>query len=267
MYATLSKKIKTDKRDARALCDACEKGNYRAAHRSSDAQRQIRAELITRETLVATRTRYIAVVRSLLRREGIRVQSCGAGYFRLHVAEMDLPQSLRGALEPLLEVLRVVDEQISEADEQLAEIAKAEPLIKRLCLIPGVGPVTSITYVAILGEANRFASAKQVGAYLGLVPQEDSSGERQQRGHITKAGNTRLRSLLVEVGWLILHSKKAEVQGLKQWALRIAQRRGKRIAVVALARKLAGILYVMWRDGRDFDPTRLQTQVARATIS
>ncbi len=189
MYATLSKKIKTDKRDARALCDACARGTYRRAYRSTAAQRQVRAELIARETLVATRTKYISVIRSLLRREGFRVQSCGAQYFHAHVEALNLPAHLRSAIAPLLTILSSLGEQISQADEQLAEVSKSEPLIKRLCLIPGVGPVTSITFVAILGEARRFASAKQVRAYLGLVPQEESSGEHQRRGHITKAGN------------------------------------------------------------------------------
>jgi len=267
MYSTLSKKVKTDKRDARALCDACEKGNYRPAYRGTDAQRQVRAELIARETLVATRTKYISVIRSMLRREGVRVGGCAAGHFRRHVEAMNLPEHLRAATIPLLEVLRVLDEQISQADEKLAEAADSEPLIRRLCLIPSIGPVTSITFVALLGECSRFASAKQVRAYLGLVPKEDSSGERKLRGHITKAGNSRMRSLLVEVGWSILSSKKAEVQGLRQWALRVAARRGKRVAVVALARKLAGILYAMWRDGTRFDPSRVQPASAAATGS
>ena len=258
MYATLSKKIKTDRRDARALCDACERGTYRPAYRRTDSQQRVRAELIARETLVATRTKYISVIRSMLRREGVRVQSCAAGYFRRHVEAMNLPEHLRSATGPLLEVLRVLDEQISRADERLEEVATRQPLIKRLCLIPSVGPVTSITFVALVGECSRFSSAKQVRAYLGLVPREDSSGERKLRGHITKAGDSRMRSLLVEVGWSILSSKKAGVQGLRQWALRVAARRGKRVAVVALARKLAGILYAMWRDGTEFDPGRMR---------
>ena len=258
MYATLSKKIKTDKRDARALCDACERGTYRRAYRSTDSQRQVRAELMARETLVATRTKYISVVRSMLRREGVRLQRCAAEYFRPYTEAAELPSHLRAAVSPLLDVLRTVDEKIAAADEKLAEIAKEEPLVHKLCMIPGIGPVTSITFVAILGAASRFTGAKQVGAYLGLVPKEDSSGERQQRGHLTKAGNSRMRSLLVEVSWLIFYSKKEAVRPLKEWATRIAERRGKRIAVVALARKLAGILYAMWRDGKEFDPARLR---------
>jgi len=221
----------------------------------------VRAELIARETLVATRTKYISVIRSMLRREGIRVPGCGAQYFRAHVEAMSLPAHLRSAIAPLLTILSTLGEQIREADKHLAEVAESEPLIKRLCLMPGIGPVTSITFVAILGEASRFTSAKQVRAYLGLVPQEDSSGERKLRGHITKAGNSRVRSLLVEVAWLILASKKEELRELKGWATRIAERRGKRVAVVALARKLAGILYAMWRDGTQFDPARLRQAV------
>lgn len=98
----------------------------------------------------------------------------------------------------------------------------------------------------------RFGDAHQVGSYLGLVPSEFSSGERQHRGRITKRGNARVRSLLVEAGWRILRSRKSEGAHLKAWAMQIAARRGKRIAVVALARRLSGILYAMWRDGTEY---------------
>ena len=119
----------------------------------------MRAELIARETLVATRTKYISVIRSMLRREGVRVKSCASSYFRRHVEEMELPEHLQVAVRPLLEVLKIVDEQIQGADEKLAEVAREEPLVKRLCLIPGIGSVTSITFVAIVGTASRFTSA------------------------------------------------------------------------------------------------------------
>ena len=89
--------------------------------------------------------------------------------------------------------------------------------------------------------------------YLGLVPREHSSGERQLRGRISKAGNKRARSLLVEAAWTIMRNKKPATKALREWAARIAARRGKRIAAVALARRLAGILYAMWRDGTAYD--------------
>jgi len=104
-----------------------------------------------------------------------------------------------------------------------------------------------------------------VEAYLGLVPREWSSSEVQRRGHITKAGHSRMRWLLVEAAWrLATHKKRPETQPLRDWADRIARRRGKRIAIVALARKLSGVLYAMWRDGLPYDPAKLgNAQVAK----
>jgi transposase len=126
--------------------------------------------------------------------------------------------------------------------------------VQRLATAPGIGPVTATAFVATLDEITRFATAHQLEAYLGLVPSERSSGERQRRGRITKAGNTRMRWLLVEAAWRVLRSPRADAAPLRAWAERIALRRGKRIAVVALARRLAGVLYAMWRDGTSYDP-------------
>jgi transposase len=93
-----------------------------------------------------------------------------------------------------------------------------------------------------------------VRCYLGLVPREQSSGERQRRGKISKAGNKRARSLLVEAAWTIMRSKRTETGVLREWAAKVAARHGKRIAAVALARRLAGILYAMWRDETEYNP-------------
>jgi len=111
--------------------------------------------------------------------------------------------------------------------------------------------VTAVAFVATLDDAG-------VEAYLGLVPREWSSSEVQRRGRITKAGNARMRWLLVEAAWRVAtHKKRPETEPLRGWADRIARRRGKRVAIVALARKLSGILYAMYRDGSVYDPTKL----------
>jgi transposase len=108
-------------------------------------------------------------------------------------------------------------------------------------------------FKAIIDEHERFDNAKQVRSYLGLVPIERSSGEKQHRGRISKAGNSRARYLLVEAAWAILLKKNAlKSKPLRQWAEQIASRRGKQIAAVALARKLAGILFALWRDGTTY---------------
>jgi transposase len=117
--------------------------------------------------------------------------------------------------------------------------------------------VTAAAYVATIDHPNRFPRARQVAGYPGLVPRERSSGKQQLRGPITKAGDTRVRWLLVEAAWTILRTRTPATEPLRAWAERIARRRGKPIAVVALARRLARLLYAMWRDGTDYPPAHV----------
>jgi transposase len=121
---------------------------------------------------------------------------------------------------------------------------------------PSIGPVTALAFVATLDDVHRFRSAHQVEAYLDLTPREYSSGEHQRRGRISKTGNSRRRWLLVEAGWRILRTKAPGTAALKAWADGIALWRGRPIAAFALARRLAGILYAMWRDGQDYRAPR-----------
>lgn len=257
MYATRSKKVKTDKRDARTLCEACRLGAYRPAHRTSDKQRDVRAHLAVRDTLVRTRSKYISLIGALARREGCRIKSGVSRSFATRVGEAELPQHVLIQIEPLLIMLKSLNEQIKLADEKLVEIVKDDEVVKRLTSVPGVGPVTATTYAATLDGAARFEDAKQVRSYLGLVPREHSSGEKQHRGRISKAGNSRARALLVEAAWALLRWKTPKTEALHEWATRIAARRGKATAVVALARKMAGIMFAIWRDGTEFNPEHL----------
>lgn len=246
--------MKTDKRDARTLCEACRLGAYRPAHRTSDRQRHVRAHLAVRETLVRTRAKYISLIGALARREGCRIPTGVSHSFAARVEQAELPRHVLAQIEPLLIMLKSLNEQIKLADEQWAEIVKDDEVVRRLTTVPGVGPVTATTYAATLDGAARFRDAKQVRSYLGLVPREHCSGEKQHRGRISKAGNSRARSLLAEAAWALLRWKTPKAQGLHEWATRIAARRGKATAVVAPARKPAGILFALWRDGTEFDP-------------
>src|SRR5262245_13992885 len=152
---------------------------------------------------------------------------------------------------------------LCNADERLERLVASDSRVRRLCTVPGVGPVTAATFVATVDGVERFAGAHQVEAYLGLVPRELSSGERQYRGRITKAGNGRARWLLVEAAWSILRYKKPETLALRRWAERIADRRGKRRAAVAMARRLAGILFAMLRDDTSYQPEKVAAGVER----
>lgn len=262
MYATRSRRVKTDRRDAVTLADACRLGAYRHAHRTSERQRQVRAELAIRECIVRTRTKFIALTGALLRREGLRVRSGNADHFLRRVAEVETDAGLQERLQPLLRLLAEVQGELKAADRRIADIVRDDPVIQRLCTVPGVGPITATAFVATIDTIDRFAGAHQLESYLGLVPSERSSGEKQHRGRITKAGNTRLRYLLVEAGWSVLLSRKESTEELRAWAQRIAMRRGMKTAIVALARRLAGILYAMWRDGTTFEPRRREETTA-----
>lgn len=267
MYATRDKRIKTDKRDARTLCEACKLGAYPPAHRTSDRQRAVRAHLIVRDTLVCTRAKYISLMNALARREGFRLKRGPSPSFASRVAQAELPDHMMAQIEPLLALLELLNEQIKKGDEHLAQIVKEDAVVKRLCSVPGVGPVIATTFAATLDDASRFQKAKHVRSYLGLVPREYSSGERQRRGRISKAGNNRARSLMVEAAWALLRWKTEKNRVLHEWTQRIAQRRGKATAAVALARKLAGILFAIWRDGTEYDPQLLRHHDARVVLT
>jgi transposase len=258
MYATRSRRVKTDKRDARALAQACRLGAFRPAHRTSERQRHVRAKLAVREAIVRTRSKYISLIRSLVRRDGLRVPAGLARSFVVRLDSLPLSVESRAGIAPLVTLLEAINEQLRQADDELSQLVKADPVVRRLTSAPGVGPVTAACFAATLDDDTRFPDARRVRAYLGLVPSEYSCGERKQRGGIAKAGPNRARYLLVEAAWALIRSSRPEAQALRQWASAIRERRGMKVAIVALARKLAGGLYAMWRDATDFmsPPTR-----------
>jgi transposase len=268
MYAQRTRRVKTDRRDAHALARACHLGAYRPAHRTTLPRRNVRTVLAVREAIVRTRAAWISRIQPLLRREGFRVRTGAPETFSKRVEEVALPPALKTAIAPLLRLLGPLNEQIKALDAELEQTVATDDVARRLATAPGVGPVTAVAFVATVDDVGRFRSAHQLEAYLGLVPGEWSSSEVQRRGHITKAGNGRMRWLLVQGAWCILRRrKKPETVVLREWADRIAGRRGRSIAAVALARRLAGILFAMWRDETVYDATKVRGAVtaARAT--
>jgi transposase len=252
MYSTRQRAVKTDRRDARGLAEACRLGAYRVVHRASTRQRQVRAELAVRDSLVRSRTRYINLLRAQLRQHGLRLPSGEAEQVLPRLARVALPPPLAATVAPLVALLAPLQQELAAADVRVAALAASDPAVRHLDQVPGIGPVTAAAFVATLDDVTRFQSAHQVEAYLGLVPRERSSGERQHRGTITKHGSTRVRWLLVEAAWRLRRSRHPAHAPLQAWAARIEARRGKRVAVVALARRLAGILYALWRDGSSY---------------
>jgi len=159
-------------------------------------------------------------------------------------------------------VAEQADEGLSDIETQLSGLCAKEPVVVQLATAPGVGLVVAACIVAVLDEAERFQRAHQVESYAGLVPSENTTGGKRRLGAISKAGNGYLRALLVQAAWVILKSNDKS-DPLYLWAKAIAKRRGPRIAAVALARRLIGVLWAMWRDGTVYDSQHLALQGAR----
>jgi transposase len=195
----------------------------------------------------------ISLLRALLRQEGLRLTSGSADRVLQRLDRLDLPEALAATLTPIRATLAQVLATLAETDAALEAQATADPVTQRLMTAPGVGPVVAQTFQAVLDEPARFGGdAARASAFVGLVPREDSSAERQHRGHITKTGPAELRALLVQASWVIWRGRRAAGAALRTWAQMLAARRGRRIAIVALARRLTRILYAMWRDQTDF---------------
>lgn len=265
MYGQRNRRVKTDKRDVTALAAACRTGTYRLASRVSAAQRTRRQDLRVRRHLVQVRSRTISLIRTLVRQEGLRVPRGASETFLGRLDGMSMPAALTTTLIPLREVLTQVQATLDTVEEQVELLAETDDTAQRLMTAPGVGPIVALTFLAVLDTPTRFGGdARRVSAFLGLVPSEDSSGERHHKGRITKTGPPELRSLLIQAAWVIWRGHSAEGAALRAWAHALAARRGRRIAIVALARRLSRILFAMWRDHTEF---RSRTDVATAAAA
>ena len=220
MYGDLQRRVKTDRRDVAALAEANRRGWYRAAHRTSAAQRGTRQVLRARRQIVQMRSGAVALIRALVKQEGYRLRSCGAERVPARLAQLPLPDALRATLAPLVRMIATATTEIGTLDTNLEARAGADPLVRRLQTVPGVGLVVAMTFRSQLDDVGRFRHAGQVSAAIGLVPREDSSAERRHRGHITKRGPRELRSLLVQAAWACWRSTQSGF--LRAWAEQLA---------------------------------------------
>jgi transposase len=199
MYGSRSRKVKTDKRDVAALAIACRQGIYRRAHRVSAASRQLRQTMRVRRHLVQTRSGVISLLRSVLRQEGLRLPSGSAERVLQRLDRLVVPPAVTAVLEPLRATLRQLTATLTTADEGVETRATRDPVAQQLMTAPGVGPVLALTFHAVMDDPARFGGdASRASAFVGLVPSEDTSDERQHKGHITKSGPGDLRALLVQ---------------------------------------------------------------------
>jgi transposase len=253
-------KRKNDRIDAEVLARAGESGRVPRAHVLSHASQRLRMELGVRRALVETRAHYVTSIRSMLRSEGQTVANCETADFLPKLKAQSLPSVVAEVIKPLVVALEAISPQIEKCDRQLEEHCSGMPVMELLSSRPGVGKVVAAAYISVIDNPGRFRKAHQVEAYLGLVPSESTSGKRKV-GAITKQGNAYLRGVLVQAAWSVMRGRRSDP--LKSWGQAIAKKRGKKVAAVAVARRLAGILWAMWRDNTRYDPALLGQASAR----
>ena len=256
MYGHRSRRIKTDRRDVAALTEACQQGTYRLAHRRSARQHEVQCRLNVRKEITQARTRAISVARAITRAAGLRIPSGNAETFATRLFSLELSPAMKATLSPLRSIIEVCDDELAAADEQFDALVAGDPMVKQLTTLPGIGPITATAFVAALDTVSRFERAGQVTSYLGLVPHEYSSGEKQRRGRIVRSAHPHLQSLLVQAAWRLSRSNDPRTESFRTWAHAVARRRGKKVAMVALARRLARTLFAMWRDQAEYQPSR-----------
>ena len=248
IWAMRVRKQKTDRQDAQHLLKLLVEDRFPRVWVPSAENRDLRQLLWHRHRLVQMRTRVMNQLQAIAMNEGVRrKKGLWSKQGRRQLESFSLAPWATRRRQDLLELLDRLNPSIQELSTAIEQEAVQRPEVKRLMTHPGVGPLTALAFVLIIGSPERFRCGKQIGSYLGLVPCEDSSADHQRLGHISKQGNALLRFLLVEAA-------QATVRSDPEWRhqfLHLAMRRERAIAKVAMARKLAVRLYWMWRKGWD----------------
>jgi transposase len=251
---------KTDKLDAEKLARLARADPellYPVEHRGCDSQAHL-AVIHSREALVRSRTQMINHVRGTVKSFGYRLPKCSTPSFHKKVPGQ-LPSELAEVLGPIVETVGSLTEKIKDYDRHIEELAAERyPETRLLRQVSGVGSLTALTFVLTLEDPQRFAESRSVGAYLGLAPGTDQSGERDPQKRISGEGDEMLRRLLVSSAHYIL-GPFAPDSDLRRHGEKIAQRGGKNAkkrAVVAVARKLSVLLHHLWVSGEVYEPLR-----------
>lgn len=253
---------KTDKIDAKILCELLRLDALpHPVHMPGPAARELRGLLVARRQLVAARTKLCNVVRGMLRQTGVRLPagelSTPAGWKRLFAAGFEQDHVMH-VVAAYHESFLALTRSIHHLDAQLAEREKREPRATRLKTMPKVGRIASLTFLAAVDDVHRFPTSRKLVGYSGLAPTVRQSGERTEYGAISREGRRELRAVWVQIAHLVATDKKRATQPLRTWFNRVARKRGKKTALVALARRLLVIAYQLLKHEQDYDAGRLK---------
>jgi transposase len=240
------KRGKNDRNDAEAIGEAASRPTMRCVPVKSAETQAEAMDLSARDLLVRQRTQLVNAVRGHAAEFGVIAAKGIAQVEPLlkRVAASDMPQAAKETLAQLGRVIAQLDAQLAEIGQRLAAQHKANPVSQRLAAIPGVGPLTALT-VAMKVDAGQFESARHFAAWLGLTPKERSTGSRQSLGGISRAGNERLRQLLVVGAMAVIRHAKPGSKTASPWLPQLLERRPRKVAAVALADKMARTLWAM----------------------
>ena len=255
--AITSSESKNDRNDAEKLARfaACDpKLLSPIQHRSPERQQDLNL-IHARSSLVRARTGLVNALRGLVKSAGGRLAACSTRSFP-DKAAASIPHALQPVCTPLVEQIAHLNLAIAAMDRQVEALGDKHPEIRLLRTVPGVGPIVAACYVLTLDSPDLIEDNRQAGAFLGLRPRQSQSGDKNPQHGISKTGNTCLRSLLVQAAHYIL-GRFGPDSALRRWGLGLAARggnRGKKRAVVAVARKLAVLLHSIWRNRTRFVP-------------
>lgn len=252
-YRLSGKRGKNDAADAAAICEAVQRPNMRFVPPKSVEQQSRLMVHRARQGFVEARTATLNRIRGLLSEYGI-VLPLKASTVRTQAAERleDLPGWANTVIGDLLSEVHRLDQRIDEYDRHIATMAREDDRVARLMRLSGIGPTTATALVASIGNGHEFRNARQLSAWLGLVPGQYSSGGKTRLGRITKAGDAYLRSLLILGARAVLNSAAGKTDGISRWAQALAERRGYWRAVVAIAAKNARMAWAVLTRGENF---------------
>jgi transposase len=244
---------KSDPHDAEGLSQMARTGWFKAIRIKDEATHMERARLKIRDQLIDARQAMAGQLRGLLKLFGLRLGQAttpGKRRERLEALFAQRPD-LAPVLRPLIESIEALEVQIARSSKDLVAAAHADPVTARLMTAPGVGPITALVFKTSIEDPGRFARGDDAGAFAGLAPRRNQSGERDYKGRISKAGDPMLRSALYEAANSLLARVKRPC-ALRDWGQKLAQTKGPKRARVAVARKLAILLHRLWLSETEF---------------
>jgi transposase len=250
---------KTDANDARGIAHLLRCGLYRNVHIKSPDAVDTRVLLASRKQLVQQVAVLESSIRGLLKLYGIRLGPARRSRFipAIREAMSELGSMAQAGIAGQLNALIALRQSLKQLDDSVKQSAQHQKETALLMSMPGIGPLNALSFLATIDDAGRFHESRQVGAYLGLTPRQYSSGETERRGRISRCGPAHARALLYEAAHCLLHFYKGENQ-LKRWGKALAEKKGIKRAIVAVARRMAIILHRMLLTGQPYDDSKLR---------